>query len=146
MIDFADCGELSNPTISRNIRKNLPSAFEYSRKRLGKSATERFTHGNLVYTQLYLDHLSDKDPASIKFFDETGFQLPDSGHRTFGFSPVGEQCIDVRRYLSKANITMNFLAGIDGSKYANIIPGASNSMELLRFFSEALETVDPIIN
>jgi hypothetical protein len=146
LIDFAGCGELSNPTISRHVRKNLPSAVDYSRKRLGKCATERFTHENLVYTQLYLDYLSDKDPASVKFFDETGFQLPDSVHRRYGYSPVGEQCVDIRRYISTANMTMNFLAGIDGLKYANIIQGASNSIEFLRFFSEALETVDPNTN
>ena len=78
--------------------------------------------------------MSDKDPSSVKFFDETGFQLPDSGHRVYGYSPVGEQCFDVRR---------NFLAGVDGLKYANIVQGASNSVEFLRFFSDASQTVDP---
>ena len=38
---------------------------------------------------------------------------------------------------------MNFLAGIDGIKYANIIQGACNSVEFLTFFTEALQTVDP---
>ena len=104
---------------------------------------ERFTHANLVYTQLYLDYLSDKDPSSVKFFDETGFQLLDSGHRVYGYSPVGEQCFDVRRYLSTANITLNFLAVVDGLKYANIVQGASNSIEFFRFFSDASQTVDP---
>ena len=126
-----------------HVRKNLPSGKDYSRKRLGKCASERFTHANLVYTQLYLDYLSDKDPSSVKFFDETGFQLPDSGHRVYGYSPVGEQCFDVRRYLSTANITLNFLAGVDGLKYANIVQGASNSIEFLTFFSDASQTVDP---
>ena len=51
----------------------------------------------------------------------------------------------MRRYLSTANITLNFLAGIDRLqlKYANIVQGASNSIEFLRFFSEAPQTVDP---
>ena len=141
--NFGDCGEVSTSTISRHVRNRLPSTKSYSRKRLGKCAAERFTHGNLVYTQLYLDYLSDKDPSAVKFFDETGFQLPDSGHRAYGYSPVGEQCIDSRRYLSTANTTLNFLAGIDGVKYANIIQGASNTIEFLRFFAEALNTIDP---
>ena len=143
LTNFGDCGELSLSTLSRHVRKNLPSGKDYSRKRLGKCASERFTHENLVYTQLFLDYLSNKDPSSVKFFDETGFQLPDSGHRVYGYSPVGEQCFDVRRYLSTANITLNFLAGVDGLKYANIVQGASNSIEFLRFFSEASQTVDP---
>ena len=49
----------------------------------------------------------------------------------------------MRRYLSTANITLNFLAGVDGLKYANIVQGASNSIEFLRFFAEASQTVDP---
>ena len=56
--NFGDCGELSLSTLSRHVRKNLPNGKDYSRKRLGKCAGERFTHENLVYTQLYLDYLS----------------------------------------------------------------------------------------
>ena len=139
-----DCGELSTSTISRNIRNKLPSGRNYSRKRLGKCASERFTPENIVYTQLYIDYLKDKDPSSVKFFDESGFQLPDAGHRNFGFSPVGEDCVEARRYLSTANLTLNFLVGYDGVKYGNTIEGASNSVQFLRFFDEASQTVDPI--
>ena len=56
--NFDDCGELSLSTLSRHVRKSLPSGKDYSRKRLGKCAGERFTHENLVYTQLFLDYLS----------------------------------------------------------------------------------------
>ena len=98
-----------------------------------------------MYTQLYFDYLKDKDPSSVKFFDESGFQLPDAGHLNFGFSPVGEDCIEVQRYLSTANLTLNFLVGFDGVKYGNIIEGASNSVQFLRFFDEASCTVDPIM-
>ena len=55
--------------------------------------------------------LKDKDPSSVKFFDESGFQLPDAGHRNFGFSPVSDDCVEVRRYLSTANLTLIFLVG-----------------------------------
>lgn len=118
----------------------MPSGQKYSRKRLGKCASERFTNENLVYTQLYLDYLSDKHPATSKCFDKSGFQLPDAGHRNFGFSPIGEECVDVRRYLSTANKTLNFLVGLDGVKYANMLEGASNSYEFLRFFDEASQS------
>ena len=132
-----DCGELSTSTLSRYITNKLPSGRNYSRKRLRKCASERFTPENIVYTQLYIDYLKDKDPSSVKFFDESGFQLPDAGHRNFGFSPVGEDCVEVRRYLSTANLTLNFLVGFDGVKYGNIVEGASNSVQFLRFFDEA---------
>ena len=104
-----DCGELSTSTISRNIRNKLPSGRNYSRKRLGKCASERFTPENIVYTQLYIDYLKDKDPSCVKFFDESGFELPGASHRNFGFSPVSEDCVGARRYLSNANLTLNWL-------------------------------------
>ena len=50
-----DCGVLTNSTISKHVRTKLPSGQKYSSKRLGKCASE-----NLVYTQLYLNYLSDK--------------------------------------------------------------------------------------
>lgn len=144
LIDHGECGLVSISTLSRHVRNNAVSRKKYSRKRLGKCASDRFTHENMVYTQMYLDYLADKHPGSVKFFDESGFQLPDSGHRNYGYSPVGEECPDVRRYLSTANHTLNLLGGIDGVKYANVLPGASNAMEFLRFFEEAAETVDPV--
>ncbi len=144
LTEHGECEEISMSTLSRQIRKNAVSGQRYSRKRLGKCASERFTHENIVYTQIYLDYLADKEPATVKFFDESGFQLPDTGHRNYGYSPVGEQCVDVRRYLSTANHTLNLLCGIDGVKHANVIGGACNAMEFLRFFEEASENVDPI--
>ena len=67
-----DCGELSTSTISRNTSNKLPSGRNYSRKRLTKCRSERSPE-NIVYTQLYIDYLKDKDPSCVKFFDEAGF-------------------------------------------------------------------------
>lgn len=66
-----------------------------------------------MYTQ-NIDYLSNKDPSSVMFFDESGFQLPDAGHRNYSYSPVSETCIEVRRYLSTANLRINFIVGFDG--------------------------------
>ncbi|CAB3997076.1 Ankyrin repeat domain-containing 34B [Paramuricea clavata] len=141
--EYGNCGQISLNTISRNVRCNLPSGLKYSRKRLGKCVDQRFTNENLIYTQIYLDYISTKNPAAIKFFDESGFQLPNSGHRNYGYSEVGKPCLDIRRYNSTANKTLNFLVGIDGLKYANIIDGACDTLEFLRGFSDALRTIDP---
>ena len=51
----ADCGRVSLSTISRHIRNKLPSCNKYSRKKISKLATERFTNDNVIYTQLYLE-------------------------------------------------------------------------------------------
>ena len=42
----------------------------------------------------------------IKFFDESGFRLPEAGPRHYGFSSVGVPCIEVQRYLACPNITL----------------------------------------
>ena len=39
---------------------------------------------------------------------------------------------------------LNFLVGYDGEKYGNTIEGAWNSVQFLRFFDEASQTIDPI--
>jgi len=125
-----DCGELSTSTISRNIRNTLPSGRNYSRKRLGKCTSAFHSRKYSVHSVvMYIDYLKDKDPSSVKFCDESGFQLPDAGHRNFGFSRVGDDCVEVRRYLSTANLTLNFLVGLDGVKYGNVTEGASNSVQ-----------------
>ena len=67
-----------------------------------------------MYTQLYIDYLKDKDPSSVTFFDKSGVQLPNASHRNFGFSLVGEDCKEERRYLSAANLILNFLVGYYG--------------------------------
>ena len=71
LANHGDCGELSTSTISRNIRNKLSSGHNHSSKRLGKCASERFTPENIVYTQLYIDYLKDKDPSTVEFFDES---------------------------------------------------------------------------
>ncbi|CAB3980106.1 paired box Pax-9 isoform X2 [Paramuricea clavata] len=60
--EFGDCGDVSTSTISRHVRNRLPSMKNYSRKRMGKCASARFTHENLIYTELYLDYLAAKTP------------------------------------------------------------------------------------
>ena len=52
---------------------------------------------------------------------------------------VGERAMEVSRYSSNANFTVNLLCGYFGVDYYNIVEGPSNGMELLQFFEEALE-------
>ena len=90
-----DCGRVSLYTISRHFKNKLPSNRRYTRKRVSKLAKERFT--DMVYTQLYIDYVSQKDPMKIKFLDESGFRLPEAGLRHYGFSPEGVPCAEIQR-------------------------------------------------
>ena len=51
----------------------------------------------------------------------------------------GEQAIEVCRYSSNAKFTINLMCGYFGIDQYNIIKGASNGLELLQFFTEAVD-------
>ena len=66
-----------------------------------------------------------------------------SGNRVYGNAPIGEPAIEFQRYTSNANYMLNLLHSIQGVDYFDILHGASNGMELLNFFNEAL-TIDRV--
>ena len=111
---------------------------------------ERFTVENMAYTQMFIDYLHAKDPFKLKFFGECGLKLPFHGKRLYGHAPVGERCIELLRYHSSPNITVNLLAGLHGIEYMNTVHGASDTLEFLRSFGEAgsaanIETARPAL-
>ena len=66
--DIADSVSVS--TISRAVKSRLLSGRQYTQKHITRVAKERFTDDNMIYTQLFINYLSSKDPRRIKFFDE----------------------------------------------------------------------------
>ena len=91
----------------------------------------------MAYTQMFIDYLHAKDPFKLKFFDECGFKLPFHGKHLYGHAPVGERCIELLRYHSSPNITVDLLAGLHGVEYMNTVHGASDTIGFLCFFGEA---------
>ena len=87
----------------------------------------------MVYMQLYIDYVCQKDPMKIKFFDENGFRLPEAGLRHYGFSPMGVQCVEILKYMACPNITLHFLAGVDDVKYANTLDSVTYTLQFVRF-------------
>jgi hypothetical protein len=136
--EFGDiAGQISLSTISRAIKTKLLSGQCYSRKRVTNIASERFTRENMLYTQLFINYLSLKDPRKIKFFDESGVKTPDVGTRRYGHAPVGKRCVEVNRKSESPNLTLNLLVSLNGVEYFNIIDGATNTIQFWNFFSEA---------
>ena len=125
---YGECGHVSLACLSNHVRSKLPSNKKYSPKKVSKMAQERLTDDKRIYTQLYLDHVSATDPRTEKYFDEVGSRLPGAGLRNYRFSPVGEPCVDIQRYMARPNVTINFLAGVDGIKYHNLLNGATNTI------------------
>ena len=128
---------VSKSTVNRTVRNRL-SGKPWSRKRLQKSAYERFTYDNLRYTENFLQVIAAADPVRLRFFDESGFNSRDCTSR-YGHSEKGTPCVEVQRYSKTSNLTLNMLIGMDGVKYANILNGASDTDSFLQFFAEAAE-------
>lgn len=81
----------------------------------------------MVYTQLFINYLSSKNPAKVKFFDEAGVKTPDCWTRLYGNSPVGERCVKISRKVESPNYTLNLLLSLNGAEYYNIIDGPTNT-------------------
>ena len=82
--------------------------------------------------------------TQTEFLYESGFRLTNSGLRHYRYLQAGEPCVEVQRYMAMSNITLNFLADIEGVNYADVVKGATNMLEFLRFFKEAANALDPL--
>ena len=109
------CGlKISKQTICRYLKKTV------TRKILVRPAADRFTPHNLQYMQAFLDVLHAKDVTKIKFFDESGFALPDVCNPKYGRARKGERAIEVMDNKRTPNKTLNLLIGFHGVCYVVI--------------------------
>ena len=135
---------ISSSTICRVIKNKMPSGKRYTRKKVTHLAKERFTHANMVYTQLFLNYVNSKDPYMVKFFDEAGIQVPSVGTRPYGHSPIGERCVEVIRKCVSPNYTLNALTSLyEGVSYFSILEGPTNTIQFLNFFDEVCQNTSP---
>ena len=86
----------------------------------------------------FLDEISNFRAPKLHFFDESSV-VKTTGNRKYGSAVLGEPAIEVQRYTSNANYTINLLHSINGVDFFNILDGPCNGMELLTFFDEALQ-------
>ena len=127
------CGlKISKQTICRYLKKTV------TRKILVRPAADRFTPHNLQYMQAFLDVLHAKDVTKIKFFDESGFALPDVSNPKYGRARKGERAIEVMDNKRTPNKTLNLLIGFHGVCYANVLPGPSDTDSYVQFFIDAV--------
>lgn len=147
LYEFGDlpCGTVSKSAISNAVRRRLPSGM-FTFKKVAAVAQERFTVQNMAYTQLFLDYLYQKDPYTVKFFDECGLKLPTASTRNYGHAPRGKRALEFQRYAETPNITVNLMASLAGVCYANTVDGPANTTDFLRFFQEAYNSRDPRTN
>lgn len=85
-----------------------------------------------------MERISMFNPHKIHFFDECSV-IRTTGNRVYGNSTRGTPAIEIQRYASNANYTVNLLHSSQGVDNFNILDGPSNSLELLNFFLNAIE-------
>ena len=142
MIDHGVCVEGNIPsstTISRILKNDLNFTF----KKLTPCPAESLTMPNLVRTLDYIQYMSGIDPSTVHFFDESSV-IKTTPNRTYGHAMKGKHAVEVQRYSSNCNYTINLLHSRLGVDYFNILDGPSNGLAMFNFFQEVLTIVDPV--
>ena len=98
----------------------------------------------MIYTQLFINYLSSKDPSRIKFFDEAGIKTPNVGTRLYGNAPSGERCVEVIRKMESPNVTLNMLISVQGAEYFTLLDGATDTIRFWDFFQEVCQAADQV--
>ena len=124
----------SRQTISHVLRHELG----FTRKRLTIIPEESLTDAAQEKQVRFLEEIADFPARNMHFMDECSVDRT-SGNRTYGHSISGEPAIEICRYSSNTKFTVNLMCGYFGVDYYNIIEGASNGLELLQFFIEAVD-------
>lgn len=78
--------------------------------------------------------MSELDPSKVHFFDESSVKRM-TGNRTYGHALKGKPAVEVKRYASDCNYTVNLLQSIFGITNYGIVDGPSNGFEMLEFFN-----------
>ena len=127
----------SASSISRVLKHDLG----YTKKKLTVVANESLTPANTERLAEFLAECITANPNTLHFFDECSV-VRTTGNRRYGHSSRGKKAIEIQKYASNATFTVNLLCNIDGITHVDILPGASNGLEMLNFFAEAVEQRD----
>ena len=109
-----------------------------TRKRIAIVPRESTTPTATEAVDAFLNEISNFRASKLHFFDESRV-VKTTGNRKYGSAVLGEPAIEVQRYASNSNYTINLLFSINGVDFFSILDGPSNGMELLTFFDEALQ-------
>ena len=119
------------------IKKCIREDCRMTKKKVSQIPKESLSQANTEYTDYFLDQIGQRDYTKLHFFDECSV-IVTSGNRVYGNSYIGEPAIEIQRYASNANYTLNLLHSVNGVDYFDVLRGPSNGMELLNFFNETL--------
>ena len=135
--------DVSTSTICKTLKHKLKGG-PWTRKIMVTPSAERFTPNNIQYTQAFLNYVSRQSPYKLKFFDESGFNLPGSIRRKYGHAPLGAPAVEISSKTRSPHFTLNLMIGLQGIAYANVVEGATDTTRYLNFFHEASNSVNDI--
>ena len=115
-----------------------PVRSSHVSQKLSVTPLESTTANNVALKDTYLDQVSELNPATLHFFNESSV-VKTTANRHFGSSYVGQAAFEFQKYASNATYTLNLLHSMQGVDYINIIDGPSNGNAMLLFFEEAVE-------
>ena len=119
------------------IKKCIREDCKMTRKKISQVLKESLSQVNTDYTNYFLNQIGQSDQAKLHFCDECS-AIVTSGYRMNGNTYIGEPAIEIQRYASKANRTLNLLHSATGVDYFDVLKCPSIGMELFNFFNEAL--------
>ena len=119
------------------LKKSLREDCGMTKKKISQVPIESTSQTNADYTDYYLNEISQINFSNLHFFDESSV-IVTSGNRNYGNSHKGMPAVEMQRYASNANFTVNLLHSALGVDYFSVLRGPSNGMEMLNFFNEAL--------
>ena len=89
-------------------------------------------------------YMSGVDPSTVHFSDETS--VVKTPNRSYGHIKKGLPAVEIQRYASNCNYTVNLLHSRFGIDNFNILEGPSDGFEMIHFFEESLQAIDPVGN
>lgn len=125
-----------------SINKCFRNELGMTKKVISQVPIESSTAENMALQNEYLDIISQKDPSTLHFFDESSVIIT-TGNRRYGNSYLGTPAIELQKKASNANYTINLMHSALGVDIFNVLDGPSNGFQMLLFFEDALTTENP---
>ena len=115
------------PSVSQ-INKVIRKDLMMTRKKITAIPLESRNPETTAAIDDFLTDITDINPT-----------IKTTGYRKYGSAPLGELALEIQRYASNANFTINLLHSFCGVDFYNILEGPSNGLEMLNFFDEVLQ-------
>lgn len=144
LLDSQIC-TLDNVPSVKSISRVLKKELNFSHKKLTVVPTETLRPGHEQRVDTFLSTLLNYDFTQMHFFDEASI-VATSGNRSYGHSHTIKRAIEVQQYASSVTLTVNVCCDFFGINHFNILNGASNALEMIEFFNEALAEKNEIGN